>query len=39
MQVEGGGGLETLVYQKQRINSKVTVSLTKFQKCITGRYT
>lgn len=40
MQVEGGGegGLETLVYQKQCINSKATVSLTKFQKCITGRY-
>lgn len=32
MQVEGGeeGGLETLVYQKQRINGKATVSLTKF---------
>lgn len=40
MQVEGGGegGLETLVYQKQCINGKATVSLTKFQKCITGRY-
>ena len=31
MQVEGGeGGLETLVYQKQCINGKATVSLTKF---------
>ena len=40
MQVEGGGegGLETLVYQKHHINGKATVSLTKFQKCITGRY-
>ena len=28
----------TFYNKKQRINGKATVSLTKFQKCITGRY-